>query len=100
MAAAFRPEDIEQIGDGAVAALGLTKKLSDPRTAEFMEKMAELPAKIDLAGAKPLGPFGMLSALSSKEAKEGLGVLMQLTKAMAELKDGGSGSAQKTAPTA
>jgi uncharacterized protein YjgD (DUF1641 family) len=73
-----------------VAALGLAKKLSDPKAVEFLEKIAELPAKIDLAGAKPIGPFGMLGALSSKEARQGLGILMELTKAMGGLKNGGS----------
>ena len=100
IAAAYSAEDIDQIGDGAVAALGMAKKLSDPKAAEFMEKIAALPSKVDLSNAKPVGPFGMLSALSSKEAREGLGVLMQLTKAMGELKNGGNGSAQKTEPIA
>jgi uncharacterized protein YjgD (DUF1641 family) len=100
IAEAYNAEDIDQIGDGAVAALGLAKKLSDPKAAEFLEKIAALPSKIDLSNAKPVGPFGMLSALSSKEAREGLGVLMQLTKAMGELKNGGNGSAVETEPIA
>jgi uncharacterized protein YjgD (DUF1641 family) len=92
IAAAYSPEDIDQIGDGAVVALGLAKKLSDPTTAEFLEKLAGIPSKIDLANAKAVGPFGMLSALSGKQARKGLGVLMELTKAMGELKNGGSKS--------
>ena len=75
------------------------EKKTDEKVEEFMEKIAELPSKVDLASAKPVGPFGMLSALSSKEARQGLGVLMQLTKAMGELKNG-NGSAQETAPIA
>jgi uncharacterized protein YjgD (DUF1641 family) len=90
IAATYSPEDIEQIGDGAVVALGLAKKLSDPKAKQFLEKLAELPSKIDLAEARPVGPIGMLRALSSQQAKEGLGVLMELTKAMGELKNGGS----------
>ena len=100
IAEAYSPEDIEQIGDGAVAALGLAKKLSDPKAAEFLEKIAELPSKVDLAGAKPVGPFGMLSALSSKEARQGLGVFMQLTKAMGQLKNSGNGAARESEPIA
>ncbi len=100
IAAAYSPEDVDQIGDGAVVALGLAKKLSDPRANEFLEKMAELPSKVDLSGAKPVGPIGMLSALSSKQAREGLGVLMELTKAMGELKNGGNGSSEEPAPIA
>lgn len=100
IAAAYSPEDIDQIGDGAVVALGLAKKLSDPRASAFLEKIAELPSKVDLSGAKPVGPFGMLGALSSKQAREGLGVLMELTKAMGELKNGGSSSSEEPEPIA
>ena len=90
IASAYTAEDIDEIGDGAVALLGLAKKLSDPEATDFLEKIADLPSKVDLADAKPVGPFGMLGALSSKEAREGLGVLMELTKAMGSLKNGGS----------
>jgi uncharacterized protein YjgD (DUF1641 family) len=101
IAAAYSPEDIDQIGDGAVVALGLAKKLADPKAAEFLEKMATLPSKIDLANAKPVGPLGMLGALGSKQAREGLGVLMELTKAMGELKNGGdSAAAEDSEPIA
>ena len=96
IAEAYSPEDVDQIGDGAVAALGLAKKLSDPKALEFLERFAELPSKVDLAGAKPVGPFGMLGALSSKEARQGLGILMELTKAMGGLKNGGSSQAAET----
>ena len=101
IAAAYSPEDIDQIGDGAVVALGLAKKLADPKAAEFLEKMATLPSKVDLANAKPVGPLGMLGALGSKQSREGLGVLMELTKAMGELKNGGdSAAAEDSEPIA
>ena len=100
IASAYTPEDIDQIGDGAVALLGLAKKLSDPGATDFLEKIADLPSKIDLAGAKPVGPFGMIGALSSKEARRGLGVLMELTKAMGSLKNGGRSAAEQAEPIA
>jgi hypothetical protein len=43
----------------------------------------------------------MLGALGSKEARQGLGVLMELTKAMGGLKNGdGSSSAEVPEPIA
>ena len=93
VAAAYSAEDVDQIGDGLVALLGLAQKLSDPQATAFLQKMAELPSKVDLDKAKPIGPFGMLGALSSKEARKGLGVLMELTKAMGDLKNGGGSAA-------
>jgi uncharacterized protein YjgD (DUF1641 family) len=91
IASAYTPEDIDQIGDGAVALLGLAKKLADPQAIAFLEKISELPSKIDLANAKPVGP------LSSKEARQGLGVMMELTRAMGQLKNGGNSSTAKQA---
>jgi uncharacterized protein YjgD (DUF1641 family) len=100
IASTYNAEDIDQIGDGVVATLGLIKKFSDPKAREFLEKFAELPSKVDLASAKPIGPFGMLGALSSREARQGLGVLMELTKAMGGLKNGGAQSAEVAEPIA
>ena len=100
IASAYTPEDIDRIGDGAVTLLGLVKKLSDPVAIDFLEKIADLPSKVDLAGAKPVGPFGMLGALSSKEARQGLGVFMELTKAMGSLKNGGSRAVEQAEPIA
>ncbi len=86
IAAAYSAEDIEEIGDGLVALLGLAKKLGDPRTKAFLEKMIEIPAEVDLSACKGIGPVGLLAACGGGEVKEGLGVLVELTKAMGKLK--------------
>ena len=95
VAAAYSPEDIEQIGDSLVAMLGLAKKISDPKAIEFLESMAELPSKIDLEKAKPIGLFGMIGAASSKEVKQGLGIMIELTKAMGKLKSNGESDSEE-----
>ncbi len=86
VAAAYTAEDIDQIGDGLVALLNVAKKISDPQAAAFLEKIAEVPAEVDLQAAKSIGPFGLLWASSNKEVKEGLGVMIELTKTMGKLK--------------
>jgi uncharacterized protein YjgD (DUF1641 family) len=86
IAKTYSPEDIEQIGDGVVALLGLAKKITSPQALAFLGSVAELPAKLDLASSKGVGPFGLLGAISNKEVKEGLGVLMELTKGLGTLK--------------
>ena len=87
IATAYTPEDIEEIGDGVVTLLGLAKKLTDPQTIAFLEKIADLPAQVDLTISKDVGPFGFFSACSRKEVKVGLGVLMELTKGLGKLKN-------------
>lgn len=87
VAETYSAEDIDQIGDGLVAMLGLAKKIATPQAVSFMERAAEIPARVDLSKAKKIGPFGLMSAGCSNDVKEGLGVLIELTKAMGTLKE-------------
>lgn len=89
VAAAYTPEDIDQIGDGLVALLGLAKKMSDPRALEFLERAAALPARVDLSAAGKPGVFGLAAAGFNAEIKQGLGVVLELTKALGQLKPNG-----------
>ena len=93
IATAYTPEDIDKIGDGIVAFLGLAQKIADPQSVAFMEKFAEIPSELDLAVSKDCGPWGLFSACSDPEVKKGLGVIMELTKAMGKLKPNGNGAA-------
>jgi uncharacterized protein YjgD (DUF1641 family) len=86
IAEVYSPQDIEEIGDGLVALLGLAKKVTSPETLSLLGRFAELPARVDLPSCKEVGPFGLLWAISNKEVKEGLGVVMELTKALGSLK--------------
>ena len=94
IAAAYTAEDIERIGDGLVALLGITEKISDPQLKKLLENFAELGTSLDLSKSKDVGAWGFFSACSNSETKRGLGVLLELTKAMGHLKTGtlGSGS--------
>ena len=89
VAAAYTPEDIDQIGDGLVALLGLAKKMSDPRALDFLEKAAALPARVNLSAARKTGVCGLAAAGFNDEIKQGLGVLLELTKALGQLKPNG-----------
>lgn len=88
IAESYTPEDIEKIGDGLVALLGLAKKMTSPQSIAFLEGIAEMPTKLDLTASKDVGPFGLIWALRNNEVKEGLGVLMELTKGLGKLKAG------------
>jgi len=91
VAAEYDGEDIEQISDGLVAMLRLGKSMSNPETLAFLEKAVAIPANVDLANAKKIGPFGMLTAGFNGEVKEGLGVMIALAKAMGKMKANGNG---------
>ncbi|MDA8139463.1 MAG: DUF1641 domain-containing protein [Desulfobacteraceae bacterium] len=97
IADAYTPEDIEQIGDGAVNVLRLAKKFAEPKTVAFMERLTQMTSEIDLTQAPKVGPMGLAAAGFNNEVKEGLGVILELTKAMAKLK-AGNGSDQLKQP--
>ena len=88
VAANYDPEEIGDMGDAFVLLLSMLKKLSDPQMIDFMNRILELPMGINLKDAKPLGPLGMLSVMGSKEGRQGLGVAMELTKALGKLSHG------------
>lgn len=87
MAAAYGPDDIEEIGDGMVVLLGLAKKLSDPKAADFVNRLLDVPGNIDVENCKPVGIGGLMSAGFDGDIKKGLGVMMELTKALGKIKD-------------
>ena len=88
VAAHYDPEEMASMSDAFVLLLSMLKKLSDPQMIDFMNRVLELPMEIKLKEAKPLGPLGMLTAMGSKEARQGLGVAMELTKALGKLSQG------------
>lgn len=94
-AAAYDADDIEKIGDGMVALLGLAKKMSDPKAIAFLEKAAEVPGNIDLDNVKKVGPFGLASAGFNDEVKQGFGVMIELTKALGRLQAKGNGQTHR-----
>ena len=85
VAAHYDPEEIATMSDAFVLLLSMLKKLSDPRMIDFMNRILDLPMEIKLKEAKPIGPLGMLSFMGNKETRQGLGVAMELTKALGKL---------------
>lgn len=82
----YSAEQLQQIGDGMVHLVGSLQKLTTPQALEMMDRAADLPAQADVSGAKPVGVWGMLGALSRPEVKEGVGVALELTAGLARLK--------------
>jgi uncharacterized protein YjgD (DUF1641 family) len=78
----YGPEEIEAMGDSFVAMLGLLKKMSDPKFIEFLDTMMDVPANVDLSEAKPMGPMGAMSAMKDPDVKRGLGIALQMAKAL------------------
>ncbi|PTN37250.1 DUF1641 domain-containing protein [Desulfonatronum sp. SC1] len=82
----YGPEQIEQMGDAFVFLIGMLNKLSDPKVREMIEKASDAFTSMDLREVEPCGMFGMMKAMSSPEAKQGLGVMVEMTKTLGKLK--------------
>ena len=82
----YTAEDMAQIGDGLVKLLGIFKKLTTPEALELLDRAAEVPSCVDLSRAKPAGAWGLLWAMGNPEVKNGLGILLELTKGLSALK--------------
>jgi uncharacterized protein YjgD (DUF1641 family) len=83
---AYSQEQFQQIGEGLVRLVGCLQKLTDPRALDLLDRAAELPAHADLAGAKPVGLWGVMGALSDPKLKAGVGVALELTRGLADLR--------------
>jgi uncharacterized protein YjgD (DUF1641 family) len=84
--AAYSAEEMQQIGDGLVRLIGILKKLTAPAALDLLDRAADVPARVDVARARPIGMFGMLGAMGDREVQQGLGVLMELTRGLGVLK--------------
>lgn len=82
----YSSEQLQQIGDGLVSMVGSLHTLMAPKSLGLLDKAAGLPAGVDLAGAKPVGLWGLMGALSDPEVKAGVGVALALTRGLAGLK--------------
>ena len=83
----YSPEQLQQVGEGAVRLVGVMHKLMAPESLDLLDKAADLPASADVAGAKPVGLFGIMGALSDPQMKAGVGVALELTRGLAALRE-------------
>jgi uncharacterized protein YjgD (DUF1641 family) len=86
ISASLTPDEIDRIGEGMVRLAGTLKQLSRPEALDFLDRVAELPAQIDLSAVRAAGPWRLLLALGDAEIKAGMGVLLELTRGLAALK--------------
>lgn len=82
----YTKEELSRMADGVVRLTGLLQEVTRPESLDFLERAARVPAAVDVDAAGSVGMFSMLGAMSDEKVKEGMGVLMELTKGLAALK--------------
>ncbi len=61
-------------------------KLFSGEMLQFMDRLAEVALATRLEEAKPVGPVGLLWQMRSPECRQGLGVLLELTRALERMR--------------
>lgn len=88
-----RLDELEQKGlfDLLNSQLELLERLAENYTVDDLKavndviiRLATVPARVDLARVKPAGPMTMFKAMSSPEIKQGMGMALELTRALGE----------------
>ncbi len=87
MSQKYSTKEIEQIGNGLEKLIGTLGNLTDPKAIDLFEKASKIPASVNLEDSKSVGPVSMLMAMNNSKIKQGLGVLLELTKGLSTLKN-------------
>lgn len=64
----------------------LLNKLTSLEMVRFLDQVSQVPMEASLQEAKPVGPMGLMWKMRSDECRQGLGVLVELTRALGKLK--------------
>ena len=82
----YSMEELRQIGEGMVQIVDALKKLTEPTALDLLGRAAGLPAQVDVSRARPVGMFGLLGAMGDPDLRQGLGIVLELTRGLAVLK--------------
>ena len=82
----YSTEDLQQIANGLVRLAGILKKLTAAEALDLLERLADLPSRVNVSDAPAVGPWGMLRGMGDPQVQQGLGVLLELTRGLAVLK--------------
>jgi hypothetical protein len=61
-------------------------KMFSVKMLQFMDRLADVALNARLEEAKPRGPLGLLWQMRSPECRQGLGVLLELTRALGKMR--------------
>lgn len=86
-AESFSAEQIRNMGETLVFFLTVLERMSNPETRAMLEKLVGAISDVDPASVKGVGIIGMAKAMGSKEMQDGLGVALEMVKALGKIKE-------------
>ena len=72
--------------DWLIIATGCDIHPSATEALDLLDRAADLSAHVDIDAARPPGLFGLMGALGDPDVKQGMGIVLELTRGMAQLK--------------
>lgn len=85
VAETYGVENIRNMGDSFVFLVGMLEKLGDPKVRMMVEGAANAFSELDLTEVQPKGLVGMAAGMGSKDAKRGLGIMLEMTKTLGKI---------------
>lgn len=79
----YTPEEIEQIAGGFGKITDALGNLADPKAVALLEKASKIPAAVNLDEAEATGPVALIKAMNDPEIRQGLGIVLELTRGLA-----------------
>ncbi len=82
----YSPADIAAMEDGFVMLHGMVRKITeDPKVLQSLDRLIDITSQVDLAESKPVGPVGLVMEMRRPECRQGLGVLVELTRILGKM---------------
>ncbi|QJB56805.1 DUF1641 domain-containing protein [Pseudodesulfovibrio sp. zrk46] len=85
VAETYGVENIRNMGDSFVFLVGMLEKLGDPKVRMMVEGAANAFSELDLTQVEPKGLVGMGLGMNNKDAKRGLGIMLEMTKTLGKI---------------
>jgi len=86
IASRFSADELQHMADGLVRLVAIMQKLTAPAALDLLDRMAGLPQRMNLEEAAPAGAKALLGVMGDPDFRQGMGVLLELTRGLAHLK--------------
>jgi uncharacterized protein YjgD (DUF1641 family) len=82
----YSADELQQMADGLVRLVAILQKLTAPAALDLLDRAAGLPERMNLEEAAPAGAKTLLGVMGDPDFRQGMGVLLELTRGLAHLK--------------
>jgi hypothetical protein len=83
------PAELARLGDVLSVVLDAGCRLTSPASLRFLEQALSVPSRVDLDQTREVTIGGLFKAMRDPKVRQGLGVMLELTRALAPAEDKG-----------